>query len=78
LQTPGSRNRLWVAGERLIVAGGATDQMDGAIVFARIMRIYGENGMEFTGLCELGEVEAVVEAGETPGVAISVKPYIIV
>jgi len=60
------------------VAGGATDQMDGSVGFCCVMCIYGEDRGEVAGACEVGEVEAVGEAGETPRVAVSVKPYIIV
>jgi len=60
------------------MAGGAANKMDSAVCFPSVMCIYGEDGGEFAGLGQAGQVEAVGEAGEAPGVAVSVEPYIIV
>jgi len=60
------------------VAGSAADQMDGAVCLSSIMGISGKDGGEIARLGQAGQVETVGEAGEAPGVAVSVKAYIIV
>ncbi len=67
-----------MAGQRPIMAGCTADQMDCTIICCSIVGICGEHGGEIAGLGEVGEVQAVGEAGEAPGLAVSVKPYIIV
>ena len=62
----------------MIVTGGAAYEVDGAIVFPGVMDVAGENGGEVALLGKVDEIEAVGEAGEMPGPAVVVEPYIIV
>lgn len=58
----------------MIMTGGAADQVDLPVMFARIMHITSEDCRKAAGGGQVGKVKTVGETRKSPGSAVTVKP----